>query len=182
MNTELEVARKVKAMTRHEVILKAIEGRLTWTQAADIVRLSPRQVRRLKLRFERDGVHGLRDGRGKPRRGRIPADAVQQILQTISYTWVKFLLQEARLAERAPGRGKYRWHRERRPMRGMLLHLDASTHEWIPGVPPMDLNVVLDDADGRILVSVRRAPFPRLTAAARRSVDGDARNLGSAST
>jgi transposase len=175
MNTELEVARKVKAMTRHEVILKAIEGRLTWTQAADIVRLSPRQVRRLKLRFERDGVHGLRDGRGKPRRGRIPADAVQQILHlrrekyadfsvkhfheflkekhgvTISYTWVKFLLQEARLAERAPGRGKYRRHRERRPMRGMLLHLDASTHEWIPGVPPMDLNVVLDDADGRIL-------------------------------
>jgi hypothetical protein len=64
----------------------------------------------------------------------------------------------------------------------MLLHLDASTHEWIPGVPPMDLNVVLDDADGRILVSVRRAPFPRLTAAALRSVDGDARNLGSAST
>ncbi len=105
MNTELEVARKVKAMTRHEVILKAIEGRLTWTQAADIVRLSPRQVRRLKLRFERDGVHGLRDGRGKPRRGRIPADAVQQILQTISYTWVKFLLQEARLPSGRPGAG-----------------------------------------------------------------------------
>jgi hypothetical protein len=33
----------------------------------------------------------------------------------------------------------------------MLLHLDASTHEWLAGQPMWDLNVVLDDADGRIL-------------------------------
>lgn len=172
---ELEVARKVKAMTRHEVILKAIEGRLSWVQASDILRVSPRQLRRLRWRYQQHGVDGLRDGRGKPRRKRIPVDAVQQILQlrrekyadfsvkhfhefltekhggTISYTWVKLLLQEARLAEKAPGRGKYRRHRERRPMRGMLLHLDASTHPWLEGLAPMDLNVVLDDADGRIL-------------------------------
>lgn len=175
MNLELETARKVKAMTRHEVILKAIEGRLTWVQAADILRVSARQVRRLKFRLEEFGVEGLRDGRGRPRRKRIKVDAVQQILKLrrenypdfsvkhfheflterhgvgISYTWVKELLMEAGLAEKAPGRGKYRRHRERRPMRGMLLHLDASTHEWIEGLPAMDLNVVLDDADGRIL-------------------------------
>jgi hypothetical protein len=36
-------------------------------------------------------------------------------------------------------------------MRGMLVHLDASTHTWIPGVPMQDLTVALDDADGRIL-------------------------------
>lgn len=172
---ELEVARTVKAMTRHEVILKAIEGRLTWMQAADILGVSPRHVRRLWYRYEQHGVEGLRDGRGKPRRKRIPVDAVQRILwlrrekypdfsvkhfhdfltekhgTTISYTWVKLLLQEAGLAEKAPGRGQYRRHRERRPMRGMLLHLDASTHEWLQGLPPMDLVVMLDDADGRIL-------------------------------
>jgi len=172
---ELEVARKVKAMTRLEVMLKAIEGRLTWAQAAEILRMSPRQIRRLKWSFEQHGVQGLRDGRGRPRRKRIPVDAVQQILwlrrekypdfsvkhfhefltekhgAAISYTWVKELLQEAGLAEKAPGRGKYRRFRERRPMRGMLLHLDASTHEWLPGLPSMDLNVVMDDADGRIL-------------------------------
>ena len=33
----------------------------------------------------------------------------------------------------------------------MLLHMDASTHEWLAGQPMWDLNVVLDDADGRIL-------------------------------
>lgn len=36
-------------------------------------------------------------------------------------------------------------------MVGMLLHLDASTHPWIPGIPDQDLVVMLDDADGRIL-------------------------------
>ena len=53
--------------------------------------------------------------------------------------------------ERSPGRGKYRRKRDRRPMVGMLLHLDASTHAWIEGVPDQDLVVMLDDADGRIL-------------------------------
>jgi hypothetical protein len=33
----------------------------------------------------------------------------------------------------------------------MLLHLDASTHSWVAGVPMQDLVVMLDDADGRIL-------------------------------
>ena len=33
------------------------------------------------------------------------------------------------LAEKAPGRGQYRRQRERRPMVGMMLHLDGSTHE-----------------------------------------------------
>lgn len=36
-------------------------------------------------------------------------------------------------------------------MRGMLVHLDASTHEWIEGLAMWDLMVALDDADGRIV-------------------------------
>ena len=36
-------------------------------------------------------------------------------------------------------------------MRGMLIHIDGSTHEWIEGIPMQDLIVVLDDADGKIL-------------------------------
>ena len=35
-------------------------------------------------------------------------------------------------------------------MVGMLVHLDASTHQWIAGLPAQDLVVALDDADGRI--------------------------------
>ena len=36
-------------------------------------------------------------------------------------------------------------------MVGMLLHLDASTHPWLPDLPDQDLVVMLDDADGQIL-------------------------------
>jgi hypothetical protein len=57
------------------------------------------------------------------------------------------MLQEAGLVEIEPARGKYRRQRERRPM----VHLDASSHEWIAGLPQQDLVIALDDADGRIL-------------------------------
>jgi hypothetical protein len=69
----------------------------------------------------------------------------------LSYNWARLVLQEAGVADKAPGRGKYHRKRERRPMVGMLVHLDASTHEWIRGLPMWDLVVALDDADGRIL-------------------------------
>jgi hypothetical protein len=69
----------------------------------------------------------------------------------VSYNWLRLMLQEAEVVEKEPARGRYRRWRERRPMVGMLVHLDASTHEWIVGLPRQDLVVALDDADGRIL-------------------------------
>src|SRR5260370_40670615 len=61
------------------------------------------------------------------------------------------VLQEAGRAKKAPGCGRYRRKRERRPLVGMLLHLDGSRHPWIEGLDEGDLIVELDDADGRIL-------------------------------
>lgn len=69
----------------------------------------------------------------------------------LSYTLMRSALQDAGLVEKAAGRGKYRRKRERRPLVGMLVHLDGSTHEWIAGLPMRDLIVALDDADGCIL-------------------------------
>jgi len=59
-----------------------------------------------------------------------------------SYIWVKNQLQEAGVVQKAPGRGK---HRTRAAWPGMMLHQDASTHEWAPGVK-WDLVVTMDDA------------------------------------
>lgn len=164
-------------MTKKEVMLKAIEGRITWIQAADILGITARHMRRIKTRYEAFGFDALRDHRaGKPRRRRIPLATVEKLLALrrtvyaefsvrhfwehaterhgleLSYTWTLLTLQAAGLAEKAPARGKYRRRRERRPMRGMLLHLDASTHAWLgKDRPEADLDVMLDDADGRIL-------------------------------
>lgn len=163
-------------MTKKEVITKAIDKRITWLQAADILGVTARHMRRLRVRFEEHGWGGLRDGRvGNTRRKRIPLKTIEKVCQLrreryadfsvkhfheqvterhgieLSYTWTKQVLQAAGLAEKAPGRGKYRRKRERRPMVGMLVHLDASTHRWIADLPMQDLVVALDDADGKIL-------------------------------
>lgn len=162
-------------MTREDVIKKTLEGKITWIQAADILGISSRHMYRLRMEYEKHGLPGIRDGRHQPRSPRIPAETVEKLCELrrkhymdfsirhfyefatekhglkVSYTFTRAVLQSQGLAEKAPSRGKYRRRRERRPMRGMLLHLDGSTHEWIPGLPQWDLMAMLDDADGRLL-------------------------------
>jgi len=50
MEIERRVAREVRAMTRSEVIVQAIAGKLKWYQAAQICGVSDRQMRRMKKR------------------------------------------------------------------------------------------------------------------------------------
>jgi transposase len=169
------VAREANRMTRKEVIVRAIAKELTWIQAADICGITARQMRRVKQRYEERGYDGLVDGRGgKTRRKRIPVETIEQLCQlrrekyaafsvqhfwekateahglVISYTWAKLALQAAGLAEKSPARGKYRRRRERRPLRGTMLHLDGSTHAWLAEQPMWDLIVLQDDADSWI--------------------------------
>jgi hypothetical protein len=174
---ERRVAREARVMTKQQVMLKAINGEITWIQAADILGVSARHMRRMRNALKHEGFGELVDGRGTraARRLRIPPETIQEVCRLkrevypdfsvrhfyekatekhglrLSYNWARLVLQEAGVMERAPGRGKYHRKRERRPMVGMLVHLDASMHEWIRGLPMWDLVVALDDADGRIL-------------------------------
>ena len=160
-----------RAMKVQEVILRAMAGRLKWYEAAEILGLSDRQMRRIKERYERGGYDGLCDRRrGHPSPKRVPVAVVQQVLTLyrdryaacnvlhfheklgaehgiqLSYSWVKTALQTAGLIPTARRRGPHRQARPRRPLPGMLVHTDASTHAWLPGQPPGDLIAVLDDA------------------------------------
>jgi transposase len=157
-------------MTRREVITKAIGRQLSWIQAAEIVGVTPRQMRRIRWRVEHYGLDAVMDQRGgRPRRKRIKAGTIELLCRLkrdvypdfslqhfyeqvtekhgvkVSYNWLRLMLQEAAIVAREPARGKYRRRRERRPLVGMLIHLDASTHEWISGLPMQDLVVALDD-------------------------------------
>jgi hypothetical protein len=163
-------------MTRVEVIQKALSGRINWVQAATVLGITSRHLYRLRLQYEQFGIPGLRDRRsGRRMPTRLAPEVVEEVCRLrqerypdfsirhfhqfaterhrlrLSYTLLKTILQTRGLAPKARGRGKYRRRRERRPMRGMLIHLDASTHTWIAGVAQRDLVVALDDADGRIL-------------------------------
>jgi transposase InsO family protein len=68
----------------------------------------------------------------------------------LSYTWVKQALQGAGLVKTRRKRGKHRKRRPRRPLPGMLLHIDASQHRWFCDERWYDLLVIMDDATSEI--------------------------------
>ena len=164
-----------RAMKVQEVILRAIGKRITWWQAAEILGISCRSMRRWKWRYERHGYDGLLDRRrGTPSPRRVPLATVEKVLELyreryfdlnvrhfheklreehgvrLSYTWVKRALQGAGLVTKRRQRGSHRKRRPRRPLPGMLLHLDGSRHRWFSDDRWYDLLVVLDDATSEI--------------------------------
>jgi hypothetical protein len=68
----------------------------------------------------------------------------------ISYSWVKGLLQGAGMVAKGRKRGVHRKQRPRRPLPGMLLHIDGSRHQWFQDERWNDLMVILDDASSEI--------------------------------
>ena len=68
----------------------------------------------------------------------------------LSYSWVKKALQESGLVAKRRRRGSHRKRRPRRPLKGMLLHLDASQHRWLAGKGYQDLILVFDAADSEV--------------------------------
>jgi hypothetical protein len=166
-----------RAMTRKEVLKKGLSGELTWIQVAEILRLTPRQVRRIRKRYEQGGEQALLDLRLGRKSARALSDEWQARILTLyreryrdfsalhfyekltgehgiraaSYTRVLQLLQAHGLLEKHARRSAHRKRRERRPMSGMLLHLDGSTHAWLgPEHPNLDLLVVMDDATSQV--------------------------------
>lgn len=164
-----------RAMKVQEVILRAMAKRITWWQAAEIIGISDRQMRRWHQRYEEFGYDGLFDRRrGKPSPKRVPLATVEQVLGLyrekyfdlnvqhfheklgeehgiqLSYTWVKLALQGAGLVARGRKRGVHRKRRPRRPLPGMLLHIDGSRHRWFQDERWYDLIAILDDATSEI--------------------------------
>lgn len=163
-------------MKVQEVIMRAMAKRITWLEAAEILRWSPRTLRRWRWRYEQYGYDGLYDRRSRrPSPKRVPMKEAEQVLRlyrerysgynvkhfheklreehriTLSYQWVKVALQTAGLVPKAPRREKHRLRRDRRPMKGMMLFVDGSTHHWLAGTRfRQDLILFLDDADSEV--------------------------------
>ncbi len=68
----------------------------------------------------------------------------------LSYTWLYQALVGAGLVQKKRRRARHRRRRERRPMVGMLLHIDGSKHQWFNDDRWYDLLVILDDANTEI--------------------------------
>ncbi len=162
-------------MKLQDVLLKAMARKITWWQAAEIIGVSDRTMRRWRERLEQDGYSGLADRRkGRPSDKRVALATAEKVLRLfqeryydlnirhfheklreehgieLSYTWVQKALQGAGLVAHRKKRGKHRRRRERRAMAGMLLHIDGSKHRWFAGERWHDLIVILDDATSEI--------------------------------
>ena len=162
-------------MKAQEVILKAAAGKLKWWQAAEIMGVTDRSMRRWRERLNEHGYSGLWDYRKrKPSPKRVPMQMVEQVLQLyrekyfdfnvqhfheklrevhgieLSYTWVKTALQTAGLVKRRKKPGSHRKRRPRRVLPGMMLHIDGSDHAWFQDERRHELIVILDDATSEI--------------------------------
>ena len=168
-----ELLQEVRKMRFEEAYAGWRRGHLTQEEAGELLGMSGRNFRRYIERYREEGEAGLLDKRLTRASNRCaPVDEVLALCDLYaerysgwnvrhfhrfyrrhhggarSYSWVKNKLQERGLVKKAKGRGKHRRKRERAPMEGMLLHQDASTHEWVRG-RKWDLVITLDDATSR---------------------------------
>ena len=162
-------------MKLQDVILKAMAKKISWMEAAEIAGMSARNMQRKRQAYQDYGYTGLFDQRrGKRSIHRVPMETAEKVLALygdkypdfnvrhfheklaelenihLSYSWVKQALQGAGLVAKRRRRGPHRRRRPRRPMTGMLLHIDGSKHRWFQDDRYYDLIVILDDASSEI--------------------------------
>ena len=175
MLPEVRMARVTDAILLHR------KKKLSCVDAADLLGMSERHFRRLRDAYEARGAEGIIDRRrGRAAGRRAPVDEIEWVIEEFrtryfdftakhfheavhgakmaegrlfqrSYSWTKSVLQSRGLTTKARRRGAHRRKRERRPLPGMLVFQDASTHAWLPEGPPLDLVATMDDATSRIL-------------------------------
>ena len=81
---QIPAAEMERVMKIQEVILKAMAGKLKWWEAAEIIGVTDRTMRRWRERLESDGYSGLADRRkGKPSAKRIPLATAEKVLEQV---------------------------------------------------------------------------------------------------
>jgi transposase len=162
-----------RAMKVQDVFMQAMAKKITWWQAAEIMGVTDRTMRRWKRRHEKHGF--VLDRRwGRPSERRVSVAMIETVLGLyrdryfdfsvrhfheklradhgiqLSYTWVKKALQASGLVAKTRNRRVHRKRRTRRPIPGMLLHIDGSHHQWFQDDRWYDLLVILDDATNEV--------------------------------
>lgn len=173
-----------KELHRATVIQKLIDSILTTSEAAEILSLSERHIKRLKVGVIKKGFGFLAHGN----RGRKPLHAIsdelkEKVLKLIQQepyskannTHLSELLAEhehinlsvssIRRIRKSAGISSPRKHRPPKPHRrrkrkereGLLIQIDATPHRWFgDAFPPVALVGGIDDATGKIVGAVFR--------------------------
>src|SRR5579862_7702283 len=138
---QYSAAETERMMKLQDVLLKAMAKKIRWWDAAEIIGVTDRTMRRWRERLEAEGYSGLVDRRkGRPSDKRVPLARVEEVLGLywdvyfdlnirhfheklseehgieLSYTWVQKALQGAGLVAKRHKRSPHRRRRPRRPM------------------------------------------------------------------
>ena len=165
----------IRRMRFLDVLGRVERSALSQAEAAELLGVCERTFRRWRDRHREEGETGLLDLRLQPSPRRAPVREIERMLglyrevyrgftvkhfheqlgkrhnYTLGYTVTKLHLHRAGLVTPAKTRSAHRKKRPRRPMVGMMLHQDASTHAWLPGVlGKQDLVVTMEDATSEL--------------------------------
>lgn len=171
---QTDMLQGIRIMKFEEIYGRTRAGSLCQAEAASILGMSERTFRRWRDRFDAEGPDGLYDRRlGQAASNRVPVDEIEAVLTLFdtqywdftarhfyeklvakhefkrSYNWVRLTLQAYSRIRPAPRRGVHRRKRPRRPLPGMMVHQDGSSHQWVPD-QWWDLIVTMDDATSEI--------------------------------
>jgi transposase len=179
METRETITLDGRAQQRLYVLNHVVAAELTIEEAARVLRLSSRQVRRLVERYRAGGPAALVHGnRGRRPANRVDDDRRARLIELARTTYEGFnpvhlsevltedqptdlhvsartirrLLGDAGLAlPRTRRSPRHRSRRDRMPRPGMLLQADGSRHDWLEDRGPrLTLVSAIDDATGII--------------------------------
>jgi len=166
-----------KEMKRLEVMQKLEEKRMLQKEAAHILRVSVRQVKRLLRTYREHGAQGLiSKRRGQASNNRLPEETMRKALTLLKGKYTGFgptlaceklveldglkisvesvrqlMITEGIWKPRKARRVEVHPMRSRRACTGELVQIDGSPHDWFDGrAPACSLLVFIDDATGKL--------------------------------
>ena len=165
-----------RELKRLHVAQKVIEGSIKQEEAAEMLSLSERQIRRIVVRVRGEGPQGIvHRSRGRQSNRKYPEELKERVIELYSQNYEGFgpTLAQEKLLERAgisisdetlrlwliekglwKKKRKGRQHRQWRPRKeryGEMLQADGSHHDWFEGRGPACVFMgYIDDATGKV--------------------------------
>lgn len=172
------IAMSKKELTRLDIVQRVAGKQLRQVEAARLLSLTERQVKRLVRAWREQGALGLvSKRRGLPSNHSLDAAFKVQVLERLSSRYPDFgptlaaeylrdegfrvsketlrnWMVEAGLWRAAKQRGRAHPPRPRRPRLGELVQIDGSPHDWFEGRGPRcTLLAFIDDATSRVMAA-----------------------------
>lgn len=165
-----------KELKRLHIIHRVLQGELKQVEAAELISLSERQIRRIAKRIQEEGDEGIRHkSRGRECSRKIPGKLKNRIIELyrqkyqgfgptltveklfeldgieVSRETVRTLLIDSGDWQKKKKGKKHRQWRQRKEHRGEMVQMDGSHHDWFEGRgPKCVLMAYIDDATGRV--------------------------------